>query len=484
MKKILYSTTALIILLFTIFTGKAQSDIDAFRFSQTNWEGTARFMGAGGAFGAVGAEYSALNINPATIGVYKKNEMTFTPLVVSVMKSKADYNNSVSPFLSSNYNLSNFGLVLKAPGSSRTKWQGVQFGFGYNRINDFNNAFRVEGMSRNSSMAEVFVNAANGTDYRNLSGDLDLAFMTYLMDTVSGSTNQYFSPFEGKNVQQKKYTQTSGAIDEMNITVGGNYNDQLYIGATLGIPFVKYKEVSEYEETDVNDEVGGLESFVMKDILRVRGTGVNLKLGIIYQPLEYLRIGLAFHTPTFYNNLKDNFYRSMYTDYDNGSGSDIYEYENRYNYKLVTPLRAIGSVAFLIQKRAFISADYEFTHYGLMNMFSNDYAFTAENQTIQDKYGAGHAIRIGSEVFLTNRFLIRLGYGFKSNPYARNADNHSNSHQASAGFGFRSRSFFFDLAYAVRFAHESYWLYDASYVNAAENKYTTHKFLATLGFKF
>ena len=66
----------------------AQNDIDAFRFSQVNWSGTARFMGAGGAFGSIGGDFSALATNPAAIGLYKKDEITFTPVVINAIGSR------------------------------------------------------------------------------------------------------------------------------------------------------------------------------------------------------------------------------------------------------------------------------------------------------------------------------------------------------------------------------------------------------------
>ena len=89
MKKLFLAT---ILLLGFAAASVAQNDIDAFRFSQYDYEGTARFMGAGGAFSSVGAEFSALNVNPAAIGVYKKNEISFTPLVISIYNNNSLYN--------------------------------------------------------------------------------------------------------------------------------------------------------------------------------------------------------------------------------------------------------------------------------------------------------------------------------------------------------------------------------------------------------
>ena len=212
-----------IIAFLSILAVNAQSDIDAFRFSQTNWEGTARFMGAGGAFGAVGAEYSALSINPASIGLYKRSEITFTPLVLTVQKSESAYNNVTSPYLSTTYSLSNFGFVFKAKTKEESAWKGVQFAVGYNRINNFNNQFRIEGMSGGSSMADEFIAQANGAYYDNLRGDALLAWNTWLIDTIPGDPNRYWSYFSDADVEQKKYVKTSGGINEMNFSAGANY---------------------------------------------------------------------------------------------------------------------------------------------------------------------------------------------------------------------------------------------------------------------
>ena len=469
-----------IIAFLSILTVNAQNELDAFRFSQINWEGTARFMGAGGAFGAVGAEYSALSINPASIGLYKRNEVTFTPLVLTIQKSQSAYNSVTSPYLSTTYSLSNFGIVIKTRTKEESVWKGMQFAVGYNRVNNFNNQFRIEGMSGGSTMADEFAARANGTHFENLKREAAFAFYHWIIDTMPGTTNSYYPYFSDTDMEQKKYVNTSGGIDEMNFSIGANYNEQIYIGATLGVPFLKYREEAKYEENDVNDVIEGFESFAITDLLRVSGTGINFKLGLIYQPAHFFRVGAAFHTPTYYGNLNDNFEREYYKD---GKEDDNFYEKNSFKYKLTTPLRAIGSVAFIIQKRAFISAEYEFTHYGLATMYASDYSFSQENQNIQDKYGATHSVRVGGELFLTDKFLARLGYGFMSNPY-KNHVNSSPAHTGSIGIGLRTKYLFVDLAYAIKFSKENYWMYNPLYINSSNNQYVTHKIAVTIGVKF
>ena len=68
-------------------------------------------------------------------------------------------------------------------------------------------------------------------------------------------------------------------------------------------------------------------SFTHTDYLRTKGTGVNLKAGAIYRPIDALRLGFAIHTPTFYG-LNDQYSQNInsdifYPDGVNGNGLEI-----------------------------------------------------------------------------------------------------------------------------------------------------------------
>jgi hypothetical protein len=461
----------------------AQNDIDAFRFSQSDYEGTARFMGAGSAFSAVGAEFSALNVNPAAIGVYKKSEITFTPLVISIYNNNALYNGHNSRNGSTvKYSLTNAGGAFRIGLGEGSGWKSINLGFGYNRIYDYNNAFRIEGQSNNSSMMDEFLADIQRKALQNFSDNELLAWKTYLIDYDS-IQGKYYSPFAKHSLHQKLVTETSGAKDEIAFSIGGNYNDQLFIGATIGVPVINYNEKTKYYETD--DQYSTyISSYNINENLRVRTAGINLKLGIIYQPAEFIRIGAAFHTPTYFGRVRNTYTRTMASYYPDGNGSGTFENSYSFNYTLNTPLKAIGSVAFLIKKRAFISAEYEFTGYGMARMSSNDYSFDDENQAIQDKYGACHIVRVGGEVYVTNYFLLRAGYNFKSSAYRNTVDNNNAMHTASAGFGFRTKYFFCDFAYVFKTKSENIWLYDSDFVDPAYMKSNTHRIAATIGCKF
>lgn len=489
MKKLLLSVT----LTLAIFAGVfAQNDLDAFRFSQTSWEGTARFMGAGGAFGAIGGDYSSLSTNPAGIGVFKKTEISFTPLVITAYKTNSDYAGETSPASRVRYSVTNFGAVFALPlnkgvDNPVSKWRMMQFGFGYNRIMDFNNLTYASGMSNGNSIATAFVNAANGIGYGSIEGDALCAWNTWLIDTLPGETNQYQESLSGHSLRQSNYVKTSGGIDELAFSFGGNYDDKLFLGLTVGVPILDYNYEAEYIEEDENDVVTNFEKLNIYDKMHTSGAGINAKIGVIYQPVPFLRIGAAFHTPTYYGNMKENFERQVAANYS-VEGNYEHSYDNISKYKLGTPLRAIGSVGFLIAKRAFISAEYEFTDYGMATLYSSDnlryrYNFTEENLEISKKYRSCHSIRVGGELTVTNFFLIRLGYGYSTSPFKDGA-NDGSAHTASGGVGFRGKVFFCDFTYQYRHYNQNYWLYPSETLEPVSTTNNSHRFVATLGVKF
>ena len=487
MKKIFVFCAAMLV----FFTVLAQNDVDAFRFSQVNWSGTARFMGAGGAFGAVGGDYSALATNPAAIGLYKKDEITFTPIVINAINSKSIYNDEEVPANRVRYSLTNFGAVFswrlnKDEENPTTKWRMMQFGFGYNRINDFNNLTYANGMSHGTTWTNNVVNNANGINFNNLTHDGLAAWNTWLLDTLPGCTDQYISYLSGKNLRQDSYVKTNGGIDEMNFSLGANYNDKFYIGATIGVPFLNYDCETEYQEIDENEEVSGFKSYTTYESLKTNGVGINAKFGLIYQPVNFLRLGVSIHTPTYYSNLKEKYSREINAYYDDNNYTD--SYENISKFKLSTPMRVMGSVGFMIAKRAFVSAEYEFADYSTAHLFSSEsvayrYDFKDENKAVKEKYGACHTVRVGAELMITNAFCIRAGYAYSSSPY-KNSINTGESHNISAGIGFHGKVFFCDFAYLCRLANENSWFYTDELLNPVETSNIYHKFAATFGVKF
>ncbi len=484
MKRIFISTILACAVLFSF----AQGSYEAFRFSQLDYMGTARYMGAGGAFSSIGGDFSALNTNPAGIGLFKRAEVTITPLTLSFFKDNTTYNGTFSHTQNAKYTMPQAGLVITTP-ISYSEWKAWQFGFGYNRIMDYNNTFRLQGQNNYSFMDAVLANT-NGIHYGNLTGDAFLAWNTWMIDTLPGSNDQYFSPFSNRDIEQTAVVRQSGGIDEMSLTFGGNYSDKLYLGASIGIPILDYtEETTLTEEPADGGNYQGISSYTVRTRQTDKGVGINARIGVIYQPVKFLRLSAAIHTPTYYSKISDTYTRSM-TSYWVGSGTESDEYVNAYRFSLSTPFRFNVGAGFIINKRAFVSAEYEFYDYSMATLYANDYSFDIENQEIKSLLKTTHNVRIGGEVSLTQKFMLRAGYNFKSSPYRNSSQSEAAAtdavaHYGSLGFGFRSQYIFFDLAYVLRYTNDNYSLFYSPLNNTtAQIKNTTHRIVATIGCKF
>ena len=202
--------------------------------------------------------------------------------------------------------------------------------------------------------------------------------------------------------------------------------------------------------------------------------------------MDFLRLGVAIHTPTYYSTLKENYHRSIYSKFDDKSYDD--EYDNISKYKLSTPFRVMGSVGFLIAKRAFITAEYEFADYSMAKLLSSEsalyrYNFRDENQSIKEKYGACHTVRAGAEFQVTNYFILRAGYAYSSSPFKKGI-NTGDCHKICAGLGFHGKVFYTDFAYVCQLAKEDYWYFNNDMLNPVNASNVNHKFAATFGVKF
>ncbi|MGE5318490.1 MAG: OmpP1/FadL family transporter [Chloroflexota bacterium] len=485
MKKTLAIITALMIgSLTSLF---AQNEIDALRYSRLTPTGTARYVAVGGAFGALGADFTTLSHNPAGIGVYKSSEITFTPSIFQG-RSQSDYFDLTKENDRYNFNIGNAGFVLVTnPGGKSTEagWKNFQFGFGVNRLANFNNRISIEGFNESSSYLTPYVNEANANHYSL--DELDnfgsgLAYDVFLMGFDSAA-NEYFIDMPNGGVLQSKYVSTTGSINEMVFSVGGNYNDRVYLGATIGVPFLRYDETAVYREVDTENRNAYLNNFERIDELTTTGNGVNLKAGIIVRAADWFRIGAAIETPTFYT-LSDEYSSTMKANFDTLFDPQRKKVEGFYEYELNTPFKAMFGVGLVLGKAGLISADYEYIDYTAARLRSSDYDFQEENDAIRNDYMKAHNIRLGTE-WRYGMIAFRGGYGISANPYKENTNSVMTSY--SLGIGLRGSNFFADLGWMNSNMDDEYYLYNAPQ-NAdqafAKTKIESSSFLLTLGLKF
>ena len=484
--------TFIIILFLSLSTSQVftQTAADALRYSRVFYSGTARFNGLSGAFGALGADFSTLATNPAGIGLYKGSEMTLT-LAPTIGYSSTMYNGSNATDNRVNLGLGNFGVVFNITPYNKNKsgaLKNINVGFGFNRQNDFNNHVVINGVNAKNSMMQSYANTLNDaqTPPRYVQDDypfdIGLAYGTNLV-YFDSATNKYYCDAMYGGVTQNKQIETYGSMNELDFSIGANFSDKLFVGLTFGVPSINYYENSVYKETRTKDTIPNFISLNYYYDLHTRGTGINFKLGLIYKPADWVRIGASFHTPTWYPSMRDQWSASMQSTFTNPDwNATQYSPLGSYDYRLTTPLRAMGSVAFIIGNYGLVSADYEYVNYSQAYFNSSYDDYKTVNDQISADYKSWGNIRVGTEWRLAD-FRIRGGFGYFSNPYKGGASN-SDRIQLSGGLGYRGKHVFADVTYVWSKMNQDYYLYDASMVNPATISYYTNTVSTTIGFRF
>lgn len=463
----------------------AQNETDALRYSQLFPGGTARFAAMGGAFGALGGDFSSLSINPAGIGIYRSSEITITP-ALNYSQVNTSYFGTADEDMKYNFNLNNLGAVFTFPTGKpgdEGGWQYVNLGVGINRHNNFNDRWIARGFNPNNSfMTSILEEAvAQGSIDRLSDFSSGLAWDTWLLgkDDVEG----FFVDMPDGRVMQHIETNVSGSVREFLLSLGANYNDRLYLGATVGFPSVKYEEEIVYSERDTEGLSEYFNALIYTNALETSGTGYNFKLGAIMRVTDFLRLGGAFHTPTFFE-LKDKYSATMRSDMNLPDYEDFARSpQGRFKYELNTPLKAIGSVGLIFGNMGLVNIDYEYIDYTKARLRSSEYLFSDENDMIKAAFAEQHNIRIGGEVRL-DPVILRAGYAYYSSPY-RSGVNDDQRSIVSAGFGIREGSYSLDFAYSYTFFSDDYSMYQLQGQNPLVHRdFAASTFRVTLAWRF
>jgi hypothetical protein len=489
----------------------AQDAFDVLQMSQTELRGSSRFQSMAGAFGALGGDLSTLTQNPAGIGVYRSSDLGVT-LSLDFNSTKA----GVDKINETKFNVNNVGYV----GAIRLNSESVpnlNFGFTYNRLQSFNRHY-IGGVaniptSMSNFVADEFVNVPGFTD-GDLYWDDDYnpyfdgyapwaAVTMFDMTTQNGgyvgiinSNDGYMQGLFGQGTTGNAYYEVEerGHADEYNIGFGGNIANKLYFGLDFGILDLDYKSYQTYEE-DLNnayvmaDDIDLFTSPIINEntradwnltnYLHTSGTGVNFKFGLIWKPIQALRFGAAFHTPTYYD-MRDTYLvgANLLAYEDNNllyraskNSNDGYNYSGTYTIK--TPWHFMGSVAGVIGTNAILSMDYEYVANETMRIGddrNNDYPDVTDN--VKANFKPSHIIRIGGEYRLTPNWSVRAGYSYKTTQVEKGVDEYEYNiatvgtnpayqydnavHNITGGFGYRYQKFYADLAYVHKMRKSVY----------------------------
>ncbi len=459
----------LIIVILTIGTACfafAQSAEESLLFSNQNFDGTARSSAMGGAFSSLGGDISVASTNPAGLAIFRNSTASITPGMYFNKISGDGKSGNKSRFV-----IPSTGLVFVSK-NSETGVKNWNFGFTYNQGANFNTKEHFEDLNSKYSLLDDIAydanNDANGNfnpykeeALKNYDKNSDvgllpgMAYNTYLI-SPTGANGAYQSPIlTGDLMNRFEDISTKGSSGEIALSFAGNYEDKLYFGATLGLQNINYERSNKYDEKVANNDQSILDYFYYDKFKQTQGGGVNLKLGLIYRPINELRLGVAFHTPTFYS-LEDEYLYSMYSnfksepeknagmeftqEYPRNGETGIFEYEYR------TPWKFTFGGSYIFNKIGLLSIDYDLIDYSSAKFYDGG-NFDEVNQNIKDSYKLTGNLKVGAEVRLNKQFALRAGYNHFGNMYDDKTKMEQKASQYSAGLGYRFKNTFIDASY-------------------------------------
>lgn len=483
-----------LLIFFSAFTAAslfAQETYENANIAAEDLNGTARYVGMGGAMDALGADISTIGTNPAGIGLFRHSTANVSFGFVSQQggKSFADGNKT-------NMSFDQAGFVYSRR-TGRNSFLNLAFNYHKSRNFDYilSAANALHGASQNkltySKIAqglfgydnEKWPNIVPNDPVSKLYNQVDyLYYNVFLFNNEDGSIGYNNSSnylFNRAN---------SGYIGEYDFNISGNINDRVYFGITFGISDVNYRGYSEYTEIPVDANGNRLPSaqvgedgfLRLSDERRIDGTGFNVKAGIIFRPMEYspFRIGLSVSTPTWYDLNTSNY--TVLLNNTNVGMYDSGENNESYDFKLYTPWKFGISLGTTFGNYLAVGATYEYADYGNLDSRVNtgggydwygDYYETtssdrAMNAHTENVLKGVSTFKVGAEFKPDSKLAVRAGYnyvsplynksGFKNwtidspgSYYASSTDytNWKATNRITFGLGYDLSKFSIDLAY-------------------------------------
>jgi len=470
MKKIITFTG----LLLATISLHAQDITDAVRYSNTSIQGSARFRAMSGAFGALGGDISAININPASSAVFNTSFASFTLSSLSNKNETAYFGNANSN-RETDIDMSQAGAVFLFRNNKQdSKWKKFSLSLAYDQYNNFENRWTATGVNPNNNIGNYFLGFAQGLRLDEISAlpgestfdayngigntfgfDHQQAFLGYDSfilepNTFDDDNTLYFNNITGGNYRQEQSLASTGYNGKLAFNFAAQYNDDVYFGVNLNSHFVNYERSTVYFE-DNNNNSSIVKQVAFENTLRTIGAGFSFQLGSIFKITDNLRGGLTYESPTWLS-FEDETTQYIETLRDNGGTNEVQITDpNTVNifpqYTLQTPGKVTTSLAYVFGKKGLISADIGFKDFSNTKFKpKNDTFFAAQNRIIEENLTTSTSINVGGE-YKIKALSLRAGYRYEGSPYEdKNIMNDLTGYSLGLGYSFGNTKL--DLAYA------------------------------------
>lgn len=494
--------------------------------------GTARYVGMGGAMEALGADISTMSSNPAGIGLMRRSSASVSFGVISQQDAE-NFDFGKKTRLS----LDQGGFVMSQRTGERSF---LNFGVGFRKSRNFSHILKAsDNLSGASQHKLSYAKGYEGVFYPDFDKDGDVyGYESENSTFVSNAFNQldylYFNSLIRETDDNFYYDEASnytmnrankGSIDEYDFNISGNIQDRVYLGLTVGVKDVHYKNYSEYSENLV-----GTGPVMVADNRWIKGTGFDIKAGVIFRPVEAsaFRIGLYVNTPTWYSLTTENF-----TELNNNTTGGFYDYwesEESYDFKLYTPWKFGASLGHTVGDYLALGATYEFSDYSSADtriITGRDYDWYYDSytdRTESDRAMNNHTsstlkgvstLKLGAEYKPDKDIAVRFGYNYVSPMYKSSGykdgtlmspgvyyssttdyTNWKATHRITCGLGYTTGDFILDLAYQYNVQNGDFSPFMCYYASAGDTNITDnevkptevsnkrHQVLFTVGYRF
>lgn len=470
----------LLILLLVYSLSPIASGQDVQRFSERQVMGTARYVGMGGAMTAIGGDPSAVLDNPAGLGLYRRSEIMLTideTIDKTQQSSENQYTRSrfAAPQIAAIWALGNMqkqrGLIFS------------NFMISSHRLANFNRDVVVKGQGM--GMLETMCYKTDGLAEQYLQNkpwdDSEIGWLSilgyeaYLIDPLEDDLWAPAVEFTDGTLSVSE----TGNYDQYTLSWAGNISHQWYVGVNLNIPTLSYTKRVSHTETD------RINSAELKSLYHLSGLGIGGSVGLIYRPIQAIRVGASFHIPTTMS-------LSVQTE------SDMYSKVSGQSYEVLTPASGVVSTKIASPLRSSVSLAGQIGNEGLIAV-QYDYAHAPKDKELGfSPMEDVHTLRVGAEAQATRGLYINAGYVYESsflkedpiwmlsyNEIRTDMDYRytSSTQYASAGIGYRSDAVVAQLAY--QYCWQTMHQYATEVQAAAMNVDTqTHRIVATLAWRF
>lgn len=523
----------------------AQTVYDAMNIAQKDLNGTARFVGMGGAMSALGGDISTISTNPAGIGIYRSNDAMVT-MGYSITGTESKFGGNTFEANKNRWSFDNAGFVISTKIGNMTSLRYVNFGFNYHKSKSFYKNMTMGGLLGKvgsdyvSQVASMAIQATDGAyayyedyfsyldygksstyrnDYAGWLGTLGFQGGLLFEDTETEAYNTY-TPYIPSEADALFLSRERGGVDEYDFNVAFNVEDRLYFGVTLGAYSVDYSKYSFYDENyQYTWEDGNQyeEGYSLESFNRIHGAGVDLKLGAIFRPIEDspLRVGLAIHSPVYYKLTYTTgalMSTDLYLPAEDGSEVMTHTTIDTYSelggrdmdrdFLLQTPWLFNVSLGYTVGNSLALGAEYEYEDYSSMKFFYPEGDEMAWETGESDLCLKGvSTVRLGAEFKPIPAFALRLGYNFSSSAFKDDAikalpansintdtdfANSESMNTFTLGIGYRGSKVYADLAYKYNMYKSKFYPFvdDLGVLAATRVNNERSQVLFTLGMRF